>query len=41
MGAQPEVVGDRVAHIDGDGGGAVTVEHRSQHAFDFGVGVIP
>jgi hypothetical protein len=32
---------DRVAHIDGDGGGAMAVEHRSQHPFDLGVRVVP
>ena len=36
-----EVVRDGVTDVDGDGGGAVAVEHRPQHPFDFGVGVVP
>lgn len=41
VGAERKVVGDGVADVHGDGGGAVPVEHRPQHAFDFGVPVVP
>ena len=39
--AEAEVVRDGVADVDGDGGGAVPVEHRPQHTLDLGVGVVP
>ena len=39
--AQPDVVGDGVAEVDGHRPRAVPVEHRPQHAFAFGKRVVP
>jgi hypothetical protein len=39
--AQPDVVGDGIAEVDGHCPGAVPVEHGPQHALAFGEGVVP